>query len=347
MKKQLTIRDRAIGDGQPAFIIAECGVTCNYDMTVAKKLIDTVRAAGADAIKFIFWFPDEIMSDRSIDYAYDTVDGKKTENMYEMLSRLRFSLDEWRELKAYADEQHVIMFCTVNSPGGIAYAEDIGLEAYKLSSWDFNYLPLWRQIAALGKPMLIDTGPATPLEVTKVLHLMQECGNDQCVLLHCFHTDDPREMHMRAIPHMRAAFDCLAGYSSPDTHDETDLMALTLGACVIEKRLTLDRKMPGHHHVLSLEPREFEAYVARVRFVEAALGRFTLEPSAGDRAERRKWFRHLVARDGIPAGTVLTAEMLEGKRPEAGVSPEFLELFVGRKTRRPLERDAAISWDDV
>jgi N,N'-diacetyllegionaminate synthase len=347
MRKEITLGHKTIGKEHPLFIIAECGVTCNYDLRITKELIDAAHSAGADAVKFILWFPEEIMSDKSITYSYDTVDGRKTENMFEMLNRLRFTLDEWREIKAYADEKNVIMFATVNSPSGIAYAEAIGLEAYKLSSWDYNYIPLWRRIAALGKPMLIDTGPVNALEVAKVLQLMQDAGNDQAVFLHCFHTPHYHEMNMRAIPYMRQAFNALVGFSAEGLRDETDIMAITLGAVVVEKRLTVSRSLPGHHHVLSKEPREFADYVQLMRHLKSALGTFDLRPSPGDLSERQRWFRHLVANQDIPRGTILTAAMLEGKRPEKGISPEYLDLFVGRPLRRDLACNQALTWEDV
>ena len=347
MKKKIQIRNRTIGENQPLFIIAECGVTCNYDLNIAKDLIDVVREAGADAIKFIFWFPNEIMSDRTITYTYETIHGTKSENMYEMLCKLRFTLNEWHELKAYAEEKAVIMFCTVNSPGGIEFAEAISLEAYKLSSWDFNYFPLWRKIASLGKPMLIDTGPVNTVEVAKVIQLMKDAGNDQHILIHCFHTDDPAEMNMRSIPYMKYAFNSLAGFSSSDCNDETDIMAVSLGAVVLEKRLTMSRELPGHHHILSKTPKEFESYVKMIRNVQAALGVNDLRPSEGDLTNRKKWFRHIVANQDIPKGTKLTADILEGKRPEKGISPEYLDLLIETKTKRDLKCNEAISWEDV
>ena len=115
MKKEIRIRDKIIGQNRPLFIVAECGVTCNYDMNIAKKLVEVVGETGADAIKFIFWFPEEIMSDRTVEYSYETVNGTVTENMFDMLDKLRFTLDEWRELKGYANEKGVIMFSTVGS----------------------------------------------------------------------------------------------------------------------------------------------------------------------------------------------------------------------------------------
>ena len=347
MNKEIIIRDKKISANSPIFIIAECGVTCNYDIKIAKELIDVVSISGADAIKFIFWFPEEIMSDKTILYSYDTLDGKKSENMYEMLNKLRFTLDEWIELKNYANLKNVILFSTVNSPSGIEYAEFIGLEAYKLSSWDYNYLPLWRTIASLGKPMLIDTGPVSVLEICRVMQLMQELGNDQSVLIHCFHTEDYSQMNMRAIPYMQQAFNTLVGYSATDTNDDMDIMAVSLGAVVLEKRLTLSRNLSGHHHVLSKEPKEFTSYVSLIRNVQNGLGGFTVKPSLGDLSERRQWFRHLVANQDIPMGTKLTKNMIECKRPEVGISPEYIDCFIGKNTKYDLKYNESLSWDHI
>ena len=347
MRQEIRIGSRWIGERHPAFIMAECGVTCNYDVAITKQLIDVVRESGADAIKLIFWFPDEIMSDRTIEYRYDTVEGPRSENMYEMLCKLRFTLEQWREIKAYADARGVILFSTVNSPSGIAWAETLKLDAYKLSSWDYNDVPLWRKIAALGKPMLIDTGPVNTLDVAKALELLHEAGNDQCVLVHCTHAARPDEHHLRAIPYMRDAFQALTGYSSKDADSTPDLLALALGAVVLEKRLTISRALPGHHHILSMEPKEFADYVALIRRAEASLGEYDLRPSAPDREERKRWFRHLVAKAPIAQGTVLTPELVEGKRPESGISPEWLEYFVGKRLSRDLAADEALDWDHV
>lgn len=347
MKQQILLRDKLIGAQQPVFIIAECGVTCNYDMKITKELIDVVKESEADAIKFIFWFPEEIMSDRTVEYTYETLDGPKTENMFDMLDKLRFTLDQWREIKEYADTKNVILFSTVNSPSGIEFAETIGLEAYKLSSWDFNYLPLWKKIAAIGKPMFIDTGPVNTSEVAKVVQLMIDAGNDQSVLVHCFHTDDYNQMNMRAIPYMKKAFNSIVGYSAPGLDDEMDIVAVAIGAKVLEKRLTLNRKLPGHHHILSKEPKEFREYVTLVRNIEMSLGDYDLLPSEGDKRERKKFFRRLVANRDIQKDTTLTEQMLEGKRPAEGISPEHIEFFIGRRTQRNLNENEPITWDAV
>ena len=347
MKKEIKIGKKILGEKHPLFITAEIGITCNYDMSITKELIDVTKSVGADAVKLIFWFPEEIMSDKTISYTYDTVNGKVSENMFEMLNKLRFTLDEWHEIKEYADKQGVILFSTVNSPSGIEYAETIGLEAYKLSSWDYNYFPLWKKISKKNKPIIIDTGPVNTLEAAKIMQLLKDAGNDQSILVHCFHTDNHAEMNMNAIPYMRNAFDTLVGYSSKNQDFETDLMAVALGVIYIEKRLTLSTKLPGHHHIISMEPNEFTEYVKLIRNVQAALGIRNLNPSDVDLEERKKAFRHLVVTNDFKKGTILTEDKLEGKRPENGISPEYLEFFIGKKLKRDLRYNEAITWDDI
>tara|TARA_Y100000748_G_scaffold304192_1_gene312514 strand:- start:1589 stop:2635 length:1047 start_codon:yes stop_codon:yes gene_type:complete len=348
MNKEIIIGNKKIGPNQPLFITAEIGVTCNYDMNITKELIDATREAGADAVKLIFWFPDEIMSDQSIDYTYNTSNnGKVTENMFEMLDKLRFTLDEWHYVKEYADKKGITLFSTVNSPSGIKYAEEIKLDAYKLSSWDYNYTSLWEKIAKFNKPMIIDTGPVDSLDVAKSLKIMKDLNNDKTLLVHCFHTHDYSEMNMSAIPFMRQAFNSQVGYSSRDQNSETDIMSIPLGAVYLEKRLTMNRNLPGHHHDVSMEPKEFKKYVKLMKNVKKALGEKSLKPSKSDLVERKKWFRHLVANEDIKAGTIITKDMLEGKRPESGISPEFLKLFIGKKLKRNLKYNDSITLEDI
>ena len=347
--KVIKIGNRLIGDMQPLFIIAEVGVTCNYDMELSKKLIDVVKESGADAIKFIFWFPDELLSDRTATFTYDTPSGeKKTENMISMLSKLVFSLDQWREIKQYAAERDVILFSTINTPSGVTLARQLQLDAFKLSSWDYNCFPLWQELARERKPMLIDTGPVELLDVAKVMNIMHSAGNEDVVLLHCYKTTDYREINMKAIPYMRSAFGVLSGFSSTGQESDMDLLAVGLGACVLEKRLTISRSLPGHHQVLAKEPAEFKAYVKSMRNAHDALGVYALKPSPKDLSERKKSFRRIVANCDLPQGSVLSEKNLACKRPEeGGVSPEFFSLFLGRTLKRPVVENEAIQWEDL
>lgn len=346
MKSVIEVQGKRIGDGCPLFIASECGVTCNQSIELAKQLVDATADSGADAIKFIFSFPEEFMSDHDVEYEYDTVEGRKKENMLEMLT-LGISLDEWKEVKRYTEEKGLIFFASVDAPKSLEYGEACNIPIYKMSSWDFNYHWLWREVAKFKKPMFIDTGPVDFLDVAKVMKIMEEEGNDEAVLVHCFHTRNPAEMNMKAIPYMRKAFGCPVGFSAEGREDEEDIMAVSLGACVLEKRLTIRRDLPGHHHILSKEPEEFKEYVELMRKCEKMVGQEALIPSKKDMEERKKWFRRIVANKNLKAGTVLKEGDLEGKRPEDGVSPEYQGFFVGRELKRDLKENEPVSWGDV
>ena len=346
MKDVIEIQGRKIGEGHPLFIVSECGVTCNHSLDTALKLVDATADAGADAIKFTYCFPEEFMSDRNVTYEYETVQGKESENMYEMLQN-RLSVEEWRKVQTRANERGIIMFASVDAETGVQYCEALSFPAYKMGSWDYNHIPLWKRVAAIGKPMLIDTGPVTLLDVAKVIQVMKDAGNDQALLVYCFHTQEYPEMNMRAMPYMRDAFNCPVGYSPEGRDDETDIMAVTLGACVLEKRLTISRDLPGHHHILSKEPDEFKAYVKTMRTVHASLGSEDLIPSEADLIEKKKWFRSLVANRDLGKGHVISEDDLIGKRPMNGVSPEHIQFFLGRELNRDLKENEAISLSDI
>jgi sialic acid synthase SpsE len=195
--------------------------------------------------------------------------------------------------------------------------------------------------------MIIDTGPVDSFELAKVLQVMKTAGNEQSILVHCVHTKVPAQINMRSIPYMNKAFNSLVGYSSNFSTSETDIMAVTLGAVFLENRLTMSRSLPGHHHVISREPKEFEEWVKQMRYVQAAQGDYDIKPSQNDLLERKRWFRHIVANRDIPKGTVLSEDILEAKRPESGISPEYLDFLLGRRTKRDLAYNETISWKDI
>ncbi len=176
--KDIKIKNKILGLNHPIFISAEIGVTCNGDINLTKELIDAAKTAGADAVKLIFWFPEEIMTKNNKIYSYEIIKNNKKvlikENMFEMLTKLKFSLEEWFQIKEYANKKKIILFSTVNSPSGLNYAKNLKLDAYKMSSWDFNYIPLWDEIKNVGKPIIIDTGPVFKSELSKVVNILKK-----------------------------------------------------------------------------------------------------------------------------------------------------------------------------
>jgi len=328
------------------FITAEVGTTFEGSFQAAMDLVKITKDAGADAVKFIFWFPDEIMVDRKYHYEYQNTQGAQSENMYDMLQKLRLPLNEWKQVKQYADELGITFFATVNSPTGIEWVEELQLKWYKLSSWDFNYPWLWREIGKTGKPVIIDTGPV-------VIHELMESilwlGHDNYILVHTTHAKVSEQMNMRTIPYLKHLFNCPVGYSASGRGLTGDIMALALGADFLEKRVTTSLDVKGHHQHLALPPDMFKIYVSKMREVEVMLGVDTLIPSAGDLEQRKKWFRMWIAMEDIRVGEAVTTKntreirMLE---QENCYEPNLYELN-GVTAIKDIKKDTPISSDNV
>ena len=347
MNKKIEFRNGKVIDKDSLFIVAEVGNQFAGDMEVTKKLIQATKDAGADAIKFIFWFPDEIMVDKTQPYTYMTSKGPVTEPMYDMLNRFRFSLAQWEEVKGRCEQAGLVMMSTVNSFKGLELAQQIDLPAYKLSSWDYNFWDLWKYVAGEGYPLFIDTGPAYFHEVAEGLKMIEDEGNHDVVLLHCFHTNNLSEMNMRSVPFMASAFDCLSGYSSAGRGSGLDVTVVALGASVLEKRITTDKENAVLHSAVSLDPTEFKEYVNQMRGCKESLGQYRLNPSHADLTERVKWFRHIVADCPIAQGTTITRDMLEAKRGEYGISPKYIEFVVGRTAKHRIDRNETVEWTEL
>ena len=347
MKKEFQIQNRTVNQDD-LFIIAEVGNQFGGDLQIAKDLVDATAYAGADAIKFIFWFPDEILASKTEPmYTYMSYDRQITEPMYEMLERLRLTGEEWIEVKRYCDKSGVIMMSTVLSPGGIDLADFIGLPAIKISSWDYNYTQLWEWCSKMAVPLFIDTGPCELHELAKNIAICKKNDCSEIVLLHTFHTQIFNENNMLSIPYLGETFDCLTGYSAAGQDSKLDIMAVALGAIAIEKRVTISRKNSFLHSSVSLEPEEFKEYVRDMRDMKASLGKKVLKPSQNDRQERKKWFRHLVADRDMNEGELILYGDLGARRGEEGVSPEYEGFFVSRVVKRDIKKNEPIKWGDV
>jgi len=325
------------------FIVAEVGNQFNGDLETAKKLALVAKEAGADAVKYIFWFPDEIMAE-DIPYTYETVGGLKTESMKGLLNKLRLPLHEWAEVKHYCDKIEIIMMSTVNCFGAYDYALDLGLPIIKLSSWDWNFTDLWRWCARTMLPCIADLGPVTEEEVKKNVDLFLEEKSKSLMFLHCTHGE---KMNMSSISYLRDKFDCITGYSSSGRNDETDIMSIGLGACILEKRLTLDRKGGVLHDAISKEPDEFKDYVTQMRKLKSALGDYGINQSKEDWAERPKWFRRVVVNSPIGEGDPVLRHELECKRGETGFPPERIWEIVGKIAKHDMPANYDITLEDV
>src|SRR3989344_1407489 len=347
--KDITIGNKTIGIGKDIFISAEVGTTCNGDVETAKKLIDAAVEAGMDAVKFQMLNPDDKYSDKTLTYTYTRYNGESvTENIYEMLKQYVMTKEQWAELKAYADKKGIIMFATPDHVAAVDLMESLNMPAYKIATWDVTFYPLVRKIAKLRKPTILDFGASTQEEIAAILGIFKEEQSDQLILVHCYHTKNYEEMNLRTIEFLRVTFGYLSGFSASDEHNEIDYMSLAYDPVYIEKRLTINRKDPRHHHSRALEPEEMKAYVKKIRELSKAGGEYRVQPSAGDLKEKQVFFRRIVAKRDMSAGETLTEENIACRRPfSGGIDASQYPLLLGRKIQRDVKENEPITQDMV
>ena len=345
----IQIGDHAIGEGQPCFIIAEAGVNHNGDLELGFKLVDLALNAGADAIKFQTFRPEALVSRDAPKADYQLESTAPEDSQLTMLQRLALTEDEYRQLKAYSDEQGIMFISTPFDRGSVDLLDNLSVPAFKVGSGELTNLLLLKHIASKGKPIIFSTGMGSIGEVETAIQTFREQGNDQLIALHCVsnYPSDPADSNLRAMATMHAAFNIPIGYSDHTMGIAVPIAAVTLGACVIEKHLTLDKALSGPDHRASLEPDEFEHMVTGIREARSALGHGRKEPAESERSIMSIARRSLVAARDLPSGTVLAESDLAVKRPGTGLPPGFLPHLVGRTVRIPISADSMITLDQL
>ena len=340
---------RRIGDGYPCYIIAEISANHNQDFAQAVQLVRAAKEAGADSIKLQTYTPDTITIDCSNEYFYI---GKGTlwegKNLYQLYGEAYMPWEWQTKLKAIANDLGLDLFSTPFDFSAVDFLEDMGVPAYKIASFELVDLPLIRRVAQTGKPMIMSTGMATLAEIDEAVCTAREAGATQIVLLKCnsAYPAPAKEMNLRTIPHLAAAFDLPDGLSDHTLDVAVPVAAVALGACIIEKHFTLSRRVPGPDSAFSLEPDEFQAMVEAVRITEQALGKVSYtatEKEAASRVFRRSLF---VVQDMAP-GDVFTAESVRSIRPGHGLHTRHINQVVSRHATQYISRGTPLSWDLV
>jgi len=331
------------------FIIAEAGVNHNGDLQLAKRLVDVAREAGADAVKFQT-FKAERLASRSAPKAHYQLKTTPTSvSQFEMLQELELTQEMHAELMAYCKNRGILFLSTPFDEESVDLLQDLGVSLFKIGSGEITNGPFLQYVARKGKPILLSTGMSHLDEVEEAVKLICGAGCQELVLLHCVsdYPSSPRDSNLLAIQTMASTFGVPVGYSDHTPGIEVALAAVALGACVVEKHLTLDKNLPGPDHGSSLEPQEFQALVRGIRVVEQALGDGIKKPVSSETENRLMARRSLAASSNLPAGTVLRSNMLQALRPATGISPTLVERVVGRRLKRSLVCGEFIIWSDL
>ncbi len=349
MAEQITIGQKTIGMGFPVYVIAEVSANHHQKYEEAVKIIAAAKNAGADAVKLQTYTADTITI--SSDKEYFRVgggtlwDGRNLHDLY----REAYTPWEWHpRLKQVANDLGLDLFSTPFDNSAVDFLEVMKVPAHKVASFEIVDIPLIKKIARTGKPMIMSTGMATVEEIDEAVQAARSAGATQIALLKCTsaYPAAAEEMNLRTIPELSRRFGVPAGLSDHTTGVAVPIAAVALGACIIEKHLTLSRSEPGPDSAFSLEPHEFKAMVDSVRIAEKALGdvQFGCSPKeASSRVFRRSLF---VVQD-VKRGERFTEENVRSIRPGQGLHTRHLSEVLGLRARQDIERGTPLSWNLV
>jgi N-acetylneuraminate synthase len=345
----IQIGARKIGAGHPVYVIAEVSANHNGSLDEAIRIVEAAAAAGVDAVKLQTYRPETItlQSDREwFRISGGTLwDGR---TLYDLYSEAYMPWDWQPELKRVANGLGMDCFSTAFDPTAVAFLEAMKVPVHKIASFENVDVPLIRTMAATGKPLIISTGMATLAELEEAVSAAREAGADQVALLKCTsaYPASPCDMNLRTITHMSDAFDVPVGLSDHTFGIAVPVAAVALGACIVEKHLTMSRRVPGPDSAFSLEPDEFKAMVDAIRIAEKAVGSVHYGPGREERSSKVLQRSLFVVAD-VKAGERFTEKNLRSIRPGHGLHTRHLAEFLGRTAACNIERGTPLAWEHL
>ena len=268
MARTVAIGNRAVGPGHPCFAVAEIGINHNGDVSIAKKLIDAAVLAGCDAVKFqkrtieVVYTPEELSRPRESPFGETNVDLKRG---------LELSREEYAEIDRYCNEKKITWFASCWDEQSVDFIEEFSPPCYKIASASLTDDNLLRHTRSTGKPVILSTGMSS---VEQVRHAVEVLGEEELVILHCVSTypAKPSELNLRVIQTLMKEHRCPIGYSGHEVGLMTTLAAVVLGACMVERHITLDRAMWGSDQAASVEVHGMIRLIKDIRAFEEAIG---------------------------------------------------------------------------
>lgn len=341
---EIRIKDRIIGEGHPAYLIAEMSANHAGSKERAKEIIHAAKESGADCIKIQTYTPDTITID--CDKKWFTVKNAawEGENLYHLYGRA-FTPWEWQaELKEEADKIGIDFLSTPFDFTAVDFLEGIGLEFYKIASFELVDIPLVKYVASKGKPIIMSTGMATEEEIQEALDAIYSQENKQVVLLKCSSAYPAvvEEMNLRTISDMKTRFGVPVGISDHSLGSLSATVAVAQGASVIEKHFCISKEIDNPDVSFSMTPEEFAEMVKNVRMVEASLGKVIYGVSEQEKTSYFSRKSIFVVQD-IKKGDILTKDNIRVIRPGYGMKPKFYEEILGQRAICDIERGTPFS----
>ena len=327
--KSLKIGKKNIGPSFPVFFIAEAGVNHNGSLKIALKMVDVAKKAGADAIKFQTFKTNNLILPNApkSKYHIETTGNDKKQTWFDLLKTQELSYQMHKKIIEYCKRRKIIFLSTPYDEESVDMLEKFKIKAYKVSSTDNTNIPLLRYIAQKRKPMFISTGMANIEEVQDAVNCVKKYIPNKFVLLQCTGNYPSKNLdsNLKVMLAYKKKFRCLYGYSDHTLDFINPVAATALGASVYEKHFTLDRKLDGPDHRMSLLPSELKKTIAIIKKTKRALGNEEKEVLDSEKHNRLRLKKSLVTKSFIKKGEKLNRNKVAIKRPGTGLPPK--EIF--------------------
>jgi len=346
--RTMKINGRIIGHGCPPYLIAEMSGNHNGTLKSAFELIDKAKAAGADAIKIQTYRPDTITLKSDLS-DFQIVDGPWAgRTLYELYEWAHTPWEWTKDLFDYAKKREITLFSSPFDNTAIDLLEEFDVPAYKIASFEAIDLPLISRAANTGKPLIISTGMASQEEIAEAVSTARKAGCKELALLLCVssYPAPTDEYNLLTLLDMAKRFDVVVGLSDHSLENHAAIAAVSLGASIVEKHLTLNRDGGGPDDGFSLEPQEFKQLTSSCQSVWKSLGTVTYQRKASEMGNV-KFRRSLYFVKNLKKGECISSEAVKSIRPGYGLPPKFLNEVIGKTLLMDVSAGTPVDWDKI
>lgn len=355
MSKTFSIGNRIIGDGQPAFIIAE--VSCNHqqDYAQAEAIVRASARAGVDAIKIQTYTPDTQTIDSDKPWFY--VNGNSNPNSWKgktfyQLYQEAYTPWDWDEkLQKLTNDLGLIFFSTPSNPDAVDFLEKLNVPMYKIAAYEATDIPLLRRVAKTGKPVVLSVGFASLPEVEYAIKTLRDNGASDIAVLHCTtsyqDSENAQTTHLRTMLDMRERFDVVVGFSDNMGGVKMPALATAVGASIIEKHVVIKHDPAVLDDRFSLDPDELSEMVYLIRDQEKAMGEVVYGTRTPGEEENRRYRRSLFVVKDVKKGEKFTEENVRSIRPADGLETKYIDEVLESSAAIDIERGTPLSWDII
>lgn len=330
------------------YVIADLCLNHEGDINNCREMISEAKKAGCNAVKIQCLD----YNDGSIQKVLDTIEetekyGKITHG--DLTKKLILSDDDIEEVANLCKKLRIDLISTTYGFRHINLLDKVGVTKYKIASQDLNHLKLLQEVAKKQKPMIISLGMGTLAEIERAIETIRKVNSEELTLLYCIALYPPNDsvMNLNRISTLKEIYDIKIGFSDHTLGVTASVVATALGAEVIERHITYDKKAEGWDHALSSDYDEIKLICSETRRAKAMLGESYWNVSETELLQREKMRRSIVTKTSLKEGDIITNEHIDFKRPGSGIRPDEYKYILGRRVNKNLEKDELIKWEDL